>query len=137
MTIHIRSFFNFKVLKHALTWLDEWHANLIKNLIRDDEFLTISTFEGLKMTTKSTIDLVEYLLNQCGFEYVLIAKINQDCLEVNININFKIELPNIINNVYRNSSVLFVKWQVPMTTLQILVSFNYIGCYHLLCNKTT
>lgn len=49
MTIHISPFFNFKVLKHDLTWLDEWHANLTKNLIREDEFLTISTFEGLKM----------------------------------------------------------------------------------------
>lgn len=65
-------------MKHALTWLDEWHANLTKNLISEDEFLTISTFEGLKITIKSTIDLVEYLLNQCGFEYVLTAKINQD-----------------------------------------------------------
>lgn len=132
MTIHIGPFFNFKVLKHALTWLDEWHANLTTNLIREDEFLTISTFEGLKMTIKSTIDLVEYLLNQCGFEYVLTAKINQDCLEVNININFKIKLPNIINNVYRNSSVLFVKWQVPMTTLQLLIFFNCIKCYQLI-----
>jgi len=69
------------------------HANLTTNLIREDEFLTISTYEGLKITIKSTNDLVEYLLNECGFEYVLSAKINQDCLEVKININFEIELP--------------------------------------------
>lgn len=77
-------------MKYALTWLDEWHANLTKNLIREDEFLTISTAEGLKITIKSTIDLVEYLLNECGFEYVLSAKINQDCLEVKINIILKL-----------------------------------------------
>jgi len=80
-------------LKYALIWLDEWHANLTKNLIREDEFLTISTAEGLKITIKSTIDLVEYLLNECGFEYVLSAKINQDCLEVKVNINFEIKFP--------------------------------------------
>lgn len=69
-------------MKSSLVWLDEWYANLTNNLIREDEFLTISTTEGLRMTIASTIDLVEYLLNQCGFGYVLSAKMNQDCLEV-------------------------------------------------------
>jgi len=34
------------------------------------------------MTINSTIDLSNYLLNQCGFSYILTAKMNQDCLEV-------------------------------------------------------
>jgi len=34
------------------------------------------------MTISSTIDLSNYLLNQCGFSYILTAKMNQDCLEV-------------------------------------------------------
>jgi len=36
------------------------------------------------MTISSTIDLSNYLLDQCGFAYVLTAKMNQDCLEVSI-----------------------------------------------------
>ncbi|KAE9530052.1 hypothetical protein AGLY_011514 [Aphis glycines] len=85
---------DLEVLKYALTWLDEWHANLTKNLIREDEFLTISTAEGLKITIKSTIDLVEYLLNECGFEYVLSAKTNQDCLEKFFGIIRQVASPN-------------------------------------------
>jgi len=52
------------------------------NLICDAEFLTKQTAEGLKITLQSTIDLIDVLLNDYGFNYVLTAKINQDCLEV-------------------------------------------------------
>jgi len=52
------------------------------NLIFDAEFLTKQTTEGLKITLQSTIDLISVLLNDYGFNYVLTAKINQDCLEV-------------------------------------------------------
>jgi len=48
------------------------------------QFLTQMTSDGLKITLKSTIDLVEYLLNECNFAYVLTAKFNQDCLEVSL-----------------------------------------------------
>jgi len=55
---------------------------LKNNLISDTDFLTKQTAEGLKITLQSTIDLVNVLLNDYGFNYVLTAKINQDCLEV-------------------------------------------------------
>lgn len=35
------------------------------------EFLTKSTVEGLRVTISSTIDLSKYLLESCGYEYVL------------------------------------------------------------------
>lgn len=47
-------------------------------------FLTQITADGLKKTLQSTIDLVEYLLNECNFAYVLTAKFNQDHLEVRL-----------------------------------------------------
>lgn len=72
-----------KVLNDALEWLDNWENNLNNNLIKEEEFLTKQTAEGLRVTLKSTIDLVNYLLNDCGFAYVLTSKFNQDCLEVN------------------------------------------------------
>jgi len=40
---------------------------------------------GLKITLKSTIDLVNYLLDEKQFAYDLTAKFNQDCLEVIYN----------------------------------------------------
>lgn len=34
------------------------------------------------MTMTSTVELTKYLLNECGFKYVLTNKMNQDRLEV-------------------------------------------------------
>lgn len=48
-----------------------------------EDFLTPNTAEGLRVTLRSTIDLCNYLLNDCGFHYVLTSKMNQDALEVN------------------------------------------------------
>lgn len=62
--------------------MNEWESNLEKGLIKENEFLTRSTSEGLRISLKSTINLVEYLLCDSGFSYVLTAKFNQDSLEV-------------------------------------------------------
>lgn len=70
----------FKVLNDAF---ENNENNLNNNLIKEEEFLTKQTAEGLRVTLRSTIDLVNYLLNDCGFAYVLTSKLNQDCLEVN------------------------------------------------------
>lgn len=51
-------------------------------LISEDEYLTKSTSDGLRVTIKSTIELSKYLINDCGYSYVLSSKMNQDRLEV-------------------------------------------------------
>jgi len=51
-------------------------------LIHENEFLTRATADGLMITLQSTIDLTRYLLEDCGFDYVLTAKLNKDNLEV-------------------------------------------------------
>jgi len=53
-----------------------------EKLIKEDEFLTYNTAEGLRIEIMSTIDLIK-ILHDYGFKYVLTAKTNQDCLEVN------------------------------------------------------
>lgn len=65
-----------------MEWLDSWEMNVNQGLIKDNEFLTHQTSEGLRVTIKSTIELSQYLLNVCKFAYVLTAKMNQDNLEV-------------------------------------------------------
>jgi len=75
-------FVNYQILHQAVEWLDNWEIILTKRLIGEKDFLTRSTYDGLKITLQSTIDLVNYLLNDCGFAYVLTAKFNQDSLEV-------------------------------------------------------
>jgi len=55
---------------------------MINKNITPDEFLTKNTSEGLRVTLRSTIEVSEFLLKECGYSFVLTAKINQDSLEV-------------------------------------------------------
>lgn len=69
-------------MNQAISWLNDWENNLENKLIDTQDFLTQATCDGLKITLKSTLDLVNYLLVECNFAYVLTAKLNQDSLEV-------------------------------------------------------
>lgn len=69
-------------MSDALKWLDRWELNLENGLKKENEFLSRQTFDGLKITINSTIDLTNYLLDKCEFSYVLTSKFNQDSLEV-------------------------------------------------------
>lgn len=66
-----------------LDYIDCWEQNLLEGKIKEEEFLTSNTAEGLRVTISSTIELSKYLLNDCGFHYILTNKMNQDTLEVN------------------------------------------------------
>jgi len=99
----------------------------VKNgLISKDDFFTSNTADGLRVTLKSTIDLTEYLLNKCGFNYVLTNKMNQDSLEVRI---IKYTLIICISNHFIFFSYfleLFAKLQVLMIILPHQHSYKYI-----------
>lgn len=58
-----------------------------KKQIRET-FLSDSTSKGLRLTCKSTIELSKYLLNDCGLQYVLTRKFNQDWLEITLIFKF-------------------------------------------------
>lgn len=58
---------------------------MVTGNISPEEFLTKQTAQGLRVTINSTIELSKYLLDSCGYDYVLIGKMCQDPLEV-INI---------------------------------------------------
>ncbi|KAL4088933.1 hypothetical protein QTP88_024011 [Uroleucon formosanum] len=77
------------IMNRILRWIKEWECNLKNNLIS----------EGLKITLQSTIDLINVLLNDYGFNYVLTAKINQDSLELYrmLSINSLIKPPKSDN----------------------------------------
>ncbi|KAF0704077.1 Uncharacterized protein FWK35_00031278 [Aphis craccivora] len=72
---------DIQVLEESISWLNDWESHVIKGNIKKDEFLTNSTANGLRVTMKSTIDLSKYLLETCGFKYVLTNKMNQDRFE--------------------------------------------------------
>jgi len=69
----------------TLEYIHNWEQNLFNGKISKEDFLTPNSAEGLTVTLRSTIDLCNYLLKDCGIHYVLTSQMNQDALEV-INI---------------------------------------------------
>lgn len=59
-----------EVLKYSLKWLDDWEARAGVD-VTDNQFLTKSTSEGLRVTLNSCIELTDYLIDKFGFKYVL------------------------------------------------------------------
>lgn len=80
-----------------MKWLNNWELNFKNNLIKEEDFLTPNTAEGLRMTIVSTLDIVEYLHKCCDFKYVLTAKMNQDCLEVTYKDNLFLHIKTEFN----------------------------------------
>lgn len=74
---------DFSVLEAASEWLNSWEDEVVKGgILKCVSFLTQSTAEGLRVTFKSVREIISvYLLNSCGFKYVLTMKMNQDSLE--------------------------------------------------------
>lgn len=72
-------------MQRSLSRLSYWEKGLKDKNINKSEFLTKSTVEGLRVTLRSTIFLCRHLYN-CGFQYVLTARLNQDIIEVIIEI---------------------------------------------------
>lgn len=67
--LYIQLYFNgcinfFQILKNVFKWINNWESNLINNIIQKDDFLTKTTSDGLKITLQSSIDLIDYLLNE-------------------------------------------------------------------------
>ncbi|KAL4154025.1 hypothetical protein QTP88_001858 [Uroleucon formosanum] len=68
---------DFKIMEDAEIWLDNWEPNVKKTKLSQNEFLTSSTAEGLRVTIRSSIELSKYLLYDCGFIYKFFGMIRQ------------------------------------------------------------
>lgn len=88
-----------------MTILNIWELNVLNKFLTEDEFLTSQTLEGLKITIKSTIKLIDYLHEECNFAYVLTNKTNQDCLEVMINNLLKKNNNNTLISIVNKSKI--------------------------------
>lgn len=58
-----------------------------KGDIPPEEFLTIDTAHGLRLSLHSTMDLYRLLISEYNFEYLLTGKVNQDNLEVILHVS--------------------------------------------------
>lgn len=70
----------FQTILEFIDFLLEWKSK-IKNA---DLRLAHQTQTGLIVTLKGTIDLVEYLSTEVGYEYLMTRRLNQDALEVRV-----------------------------------------------------
>ncbi len=72
-------------MKSFLDKLREYHEMYKGRNIEDVGFASNETLLGFEITVASTVEIVEYLINELGYAYVLTGKITQDCLEVTKN----------------------------------------------------
>lgn len=72
---------DFSILESTLQWLNNWEKDVELGKVNPHNFLPKSNAEGMRVRILSTIQLSKYLLEQCGFKYLLTAKFNQDVLE--------------------------------------------------------
>lgn len=47
-------------------------------------FISNTSLKAMRITLTSAIELIEYLLMKCNYDFVLSGKFNQDCLEVGL-----------------------------------------------------
>ena len=73
-----------QVLNEFLICLDEWEQRVKAGEINPEDFLTINTSEGLRVTINPSINLSTELLQKHAFNHVLTGYINQDPIEVSI-----------------------------------------------------
>ncbi|KAL4099000.1 hypothetical protein QTP88_023503 [Uroleucon formosanum] len=74
----LRKSSEYKVIKDFVDYLDEWHVNAKKNSYN---FLTYSTYFGLKVSLKATLEIFDYLELSCNYQFLMTARLNQDNLE--------------------------------------------------------
>ncbi|XP_051156456.1 uncharacterized protein LOC127278682 [Leptopilina boulardi] len=53
---------DIRVLEDSLMWLNSWKERVNQGLIAPEEFLTNDADVGLRMTLRSTLDLIKYLI---------------------------------------------------------------------------
>jgi len=58
---------NGYILEDSIKWLDDMEKNLTDSKITNEEYLTVSTSEGLSVTIRPTVDLTKYILNNCNY----------------------------------------------------------------------
>ena len=74
----------FKLDEEKMKFIKVKYSDELKQI--RETFLSDSNAKGLRLTCRSTIDLPKHLLLNCGFQFVLTRKLNQDWLEVSLKI---------------------------------------------------
>uniref|UniRef100_A0A7M5V4G0 Transposable element P transposase-like GTP-binding insertion domain-containing protein n=1 Tax=Clytia hemisphaerica TaxID=252671 RepID=A0A7M5V4G0_9CNID len=77
----------FSFLDKFLKYLDDWKKSTMERpgefsqTNRNNMFLSLPTYNGIKISISSLKEIIPFLLDQCGFDYVLTEKFCQDDIE--------------------------------------------------------
>ena len=69
----------YNILLDFLKYLDDWKT--VAATKDDKGYLSQSTASGLRVTVKSTVDLLEFLTEAAGFKYLMTSCLSQDTIE--------------------------------------------------------
>jgi len=84
VAFHVTLF--LQTIKEAISFLDSWESEVKNGDIKEENFLTKETAEGLQVTLHAILGIIDYLPNVCGFTFVLTAKLTQDILEASLHL---------------------------------------------------
>jgi len=68
-----------------LEFLKEWQSQAKSRM---DPFLTSNTYVGFLVTLTSTLQIMEFLVDEHNFDFLMTNRLNQDTLEVGNNYFF-------------------------------------------------
>ncbi|XP_058789896.1 uncharacterized protein LOC131663476 [Phymastichus coffea] len=68
----------YKIVEDFIVYLEKWEQ---KAKDENMEFIPPSTYYVLKISLKATLKICDFLVNTCGFKYLMTARLNQDSLE--------------------------------------------------------
>lgn len=71
-------------LKDLLEAIDLTEAHSKESSSNGKPFLSDTSLKAMRITLNSSIQLIEFLLKTCEYQFVLSGKFNQDCLEVSV-----------------------------------------------------
>ena len=71
-----------RVLLELLQAIDDSEAHLKAAKDSGKSFVSDTSLKAMRVTLHSAIQLVEFLLEKCNYDFVLTGKFNQDCIEV-------------------------------------------------------
>lgn len=74
-------YYTLQIIQNFLKYLEEWQSVATE---KNYKCFHNKTFYGLKVSLKATLEICQYLIENCGFSYIMTARLNQDSLEVRI-----------------------------------------------------
>lgn len=72
-----------QAIEDFLVFLQDWKNYCQSNKIKFP--ISASTFNGLRITLKATLEILEYVITELHYDFLLTARLNQDALEVSIS----------------------------------------------------